>query len=395
MKTILCIGILLAAASASAVTITVDGLRQRYPWNGKVDIDYTLTLDAGETLTRTEDDIVFTIRDESVTPAQTYRACAFEQAVFPFEAGKHRVTWMANVDGRTNATARLSATAKVVRYSPQFLVVDLSGGTSASSYPVAYLHGEPVGGFNQSAYKTTKLVMRRVQPGRYNCGRYQRGVCLTRTFWLGVFELTQKQYQSIYNAGSFSGAPGDMRPAYGVIYNNMVGTGWPQKRQPSSDSLCGKLAARTGLAFTLPTEAQWEYACRAGTTTAFNNGTSSIAGLGRYSGNKDDGAGSPLYITHTTVGCYQPNAWGFYDMHGNVDEWCLDWYGDLPVGTIQAVDPVGAPAPYSNAERIARGGSNEADANGCSATARKNCQPGGSWTRYGCRLAICDYEEED
>ena len=118
------------------------------------------------------------------------------------------------------------------------------------------------------------------------------------------------------------------------------------------------LRTKTGLLFDLPTEAQWEYACRAGTTTALNSGKNltaegkcpNMAEVGRYDGKQGDGRGG--YSQHTKVGCYLPNAWGLYDMHGNVSEWCLDWLGDYPTEAV--ADPAGADwGDY----RVRRGGS--------------------------------------
>jgi formylglycine-generating enzyme required for sulfatase activity len=119
------------------------------------------------------------------------------------------------------------------------------------------------------------------------------------------------------------------------------------------NSFVGLLRSKTGLSLDLPTEAQWEYACRAGTTSSYNNGgntESDLATLGRYWDNRNDGRGG--YSEHTTVGSYAPNAWGLYDMHGNVWESCLDWYGSLANGT-DGTDPLG---PVSGWYRVSRGG---------------------------------------
>ncbi len=95
-----------------------------------------------------------------------------------------------------------------------------------------------------------------------------------------------------------------------------------------------------GWVFTLPTEAQWEYACRAGTTTAYSFGDEITPKQANYNVGKT-----------TSVGTYPANAWGFHDLHGNVFEWCSDWYGDYPDGS--ASDPVG---PSVGTVRVIRGG---------------------------------------
>jgi formylglycine-generating enzyme required for sulfatase activity len=110
--------------------------------------------------------------------------------------------------------------------------------------------------------------------------------------------------------------------------------------------------------FDLPTEAQWEYACRAGTATALNSGKNltgtetcaNMAEVGRYVGNTSDGKGG--YSQHTKVGSYLENMWGLYDMHGNVAEWCLDWWANN-LGTSAKTDPKGA---TSGRYRLVRGG---------------------------------------
>ena len=136
----------------------------------------------------------------------------------------------------------------------------------------------------------------------------------------------------------------------------------------------GKIQARTGLNFDLPTEAQWEYACRAGMTSNYNNGGSNesdLAQLGRYWDNGGSGYSQSCTIANGTakVGAYQLNAWGLYDMHGNVWEWCLDWFGEL---SGDVTDPVGS---SSGSCRVARGGGWGNYATYCTSSYRSDGNP--------------------
>ncbi|MBR5737011.1 MAG: formylglycine-generating enzyme family protein, partial [Verrucomicrobia bacterium] len=154
---------------------------------------------------------------------------------------------------------------------------------------------------------------------------------------------------------------------------------------------CAKLTAAAkasgklpeGYEFTLPTEAQWEYACRAGTTTALNIGKN-LSGeeecpemdeVDWYWGNSDR-------KTHP-VGQKQPNAWGLYDMHGNVNEWCLDWEGEYPTSSV--TDPTG---PVTGDYRILRGGCWGNYAYYCRSASRSSNSDDTSDWNYGFRVAL-------
>ena len=134
----------------------------------------------------------------------------------------------------------------------------------------------------------------------------------------------------------------------------------------------------------------WEFACRAGTTTSLNSGKNltntgsdaNIAEVGRYSYNKSDGKGG--YSQHTTVGSYLPNAWGLYDMHGNVFEWTLDWYQSRSSFTSAAVtDPIG---PASGSDRVLRGGGWSGNAQYCRSAYRRDDPSRSYGNRFGFRL---------
>ncbi len=175
------------------------------------------------------------------------------------------------------------------------------------------------------------------ESGRANNEGPQTQVTLTRDFFVGATDVTQGQYEAIMGTNpSFFKAAGRDAPVESVTWDDAI-------------AFCQKLTEREraagrlpeGCAFTLPTEAQWEYACRAGTTGPFAGDLDAMAWYNKNSGR----------TTHP-VGQKQPNAWGLYDMHGNVWEWVLDWYGDYSGGAV--TDPAG---PTTGANRVHRGGS--------------------------------------
>ena len=162
-------------------------------------------------------------------------------------------------------------------------------------------------------------------------------VTLTRGFWLGRHEVTQAQWQKVMgtNPSEFKGAT---LPVEKVSWDDAMQF---CKKLTQVEKAAGRLPE--GHAYTLPTEAQWEYACRAGTTTAYSFGETFTKEQANYGGN----------VGKTTpVGTYPSNPWGFHDMHGNLIEWCLDWYGGYPSGSVS--DPVG---PSDGGGRVFRGGS--------------------------------------
>ena len=223
-----------------------------------------------------------------------------------------------------------------------YMVIDISGGMAADSYSISYLDTEPLEGWGEE-YKTSKILLRRIEAGKFMF-QGNKEVTLTKPFYIGVFELTQKQYYNVMGNNP-SQYVGDTRPVERVSYS-MAQEFWK------------KVNERTDLEFNFPTEAQWEYACRAGTDSLYNNGgfvgqnkdiNLDLRTLGRYATNQGDGRGG--YSQHTIVGSYEPNAWGLYDMHGNIAEWCLDWCLDLNADP--AVDFI---SQGNGIDRVIRGG---------------------------------------
>jgi sulfatase modifying factor 1 len=178
-------------------------------------------------------------------------------------------------------------------------------------------------------------------------------VTLTSGFHLGKHEVTQSQWERVMGSNP-SWLKGADRPVETVPWHDA--TSFCEKLT-EQEGKAGRLPS--GMSYQLPTEAQWEYACRAGTKTAhaFGEASGEMYRHGNYAdrntnfdwSNKahDDG-----FKNISPVGSHKPNGWGFHDMHGNVFEWCADWYGDYPSGA--ARDPVG---PAYGSARIGRGGS--------------------------------------
>jgi formylglycine-generating enzyme required for sulfatase activity len=161
-------------------------------------------------------------------------------------------------------------------------------------------------------------------------------VTLTQPFELGVYEVTQEQYEQVMGTNP-SNFKGSQNPVEQVSWDDAV-------------EFCRKLSAlpaekKAGYLYRLPTEAEWEYACRAGTTTKYSFGDSDSA-LGDYAWYGENSGRT----THP-VGGKKPNPWGLYDMHGNVFEWCQDWHGDYPSRSV--TDPTGAAV---GSFRVYRGG---------------------------------------
>lgn len=157
----------------------------------------------------------------------------------------------------------------------------------------------------------------------------QHEVTLTRSFYLGIYEVTQSQYESVMgmNPSHFK----DARNSFCLPVDNVT---WHQAQE-----FCMSLSSRPEerskrRVYRLPTEAEWEFACRAGTDTAYSFGADRRK-LGEYAWYKDNSDGR----THA-VGGKLPNKFGLYDMHGNVGEWCSDWWAPYPNGP--TVDPIGA-----------------------------------------------------
>ena len=218
------------------------------------------------------------------------------------------------------------------------------------------------------------MMLKLLPPGKFQMGSdtgYQtplHEVTLTKPFMIGVYEVTQRQYERVLNANpsKFKGAG---FPVENVYWGKAV-------------TFCQKLSElpaekAAGRVYRLPTEAEWEYACRAGTTTNFSHGDAQ-SDLSKYAWYGDNSNKR----THN-VGGKQPSAWGLYDMHGNVWEWCNDKYSEYPRGSV--TDPLGA--KKSTAGSLYRGGGWDSPAGSCQSSSR-NWGPAANQLSYGFRVAV-------
>lgn len=330
---------------------------QRYPWNGKVDIDFTIDSAVEGSIFTVCVEAKDTVGQTNVTLTTVrYDDKGAFSSLEKLPAGRHRVTWDADTDVPGILIPSLAFSVSVwvdgerVPDNGLYMVIDLSGYANVMGevrYSITYLTAVPEGGWTDE-YKTTKLVLRRIPAGQDPLGRYT----LTKDFYAGIFEVTEEQWNLVMgkSGSSYKGPDAPKGVSYNNIRGSSVGAQWPTSSEVDSSSFLGQLRAKTGIKeFDLPTEAQWEYACRAGTTTAYNVGRDDVAGLLAAGWYEENSAINGSYTKHT-VGGKVPNAWGLYDMHGNLWEWCLDRYTEnMPTG----MDPIeGTPGSY----RVLRGG---------------------------------------
>ena len=369
--------------------------------------------------------------------------------------GTYTITWRPDLSWKDDegnglnakaGCAKARVTAWALDNPPDYMVVDISTDAQPDTqryYPaVDFLPGAEPGQHgaitNNHIYKTSMLVMRKIpaqgvtwtagslasETSRHQYGRENiRHVTFTNNYYMAVFETTQAQWDLIQterqSPSYFNNtAWRDYRPVEQVCYNEIRMAAnnkdadpnaeeWPER--PYAGSFLGLLSDKTGIDFDLPTEAQWEFAARAGhgspywgdgTAIKNSHNDSNLNLLGRYalnggwvdSGTSASGASAPAANCDTSrgtawVGSYKPNSWGLYDMHGNVFEWSIDWFRNvLTTENGYVADPYGTPIAYEYRnydQRAIRGGSfggtNSGDADGYFGRSG-HCRP--AWRQY-------------
>lgn len=333
--------------------------------------------------------------DDGATPvARYYQVAASDGAPVIESAGVMQRLRIRGVVGTTNRILVANGPdwypwrvlTNVVVAGSSYELVDRSGSTLQRSYRV-------------SASETVAVEMDPgrwvwIPPGRFRMGspasernrRDDEGpltvVTLTRGFWMGRYEVTQREYQ-VVTARNPSSFTGDLdRPVEQVNWYDATNYCWGLTIR---ERAAGRLPA--GYEYRLPTEAQWEYVCRAGTTSRFSFGSAlecdDLCGACPVANPYMWWCGNSGQATHPG-GRKLPNPWGLHDMHGNVREWCADWWSDpLPGGRV--ADPTGASL---GTDRVVRGGSWYDTSQYCRSAVRNYAWPRGSDHSLGLRAAL-------
>ena len=388
-------------------------IQPRMPWNGLVDISYSVACDnpnADVYVTPTAYD-----GDRRITLfPKTLSGDGAEATVKP---GKHTMTWDAKKDLGIFSSANFSMKIHAGERLPRYVVIDLSSGAESTEYPVRFSVVGP--DLSNDVCRTTELWLRLVPPGEFwmgsptdELGRSDNEtlhhVAFTQPFYMGVFEVTQRQFELVMgdtgNSYFRSSANHAIRPVENTDLGKIRGGDVPSAKTGfDSSSFISKLRIRTeNWGLDLPSESQWEYACRAGTMTALPNGknltdtTSSceLSEIAAYYANchGDQGYdGNSIMVGTQRVGNFHPNALNLYDMLGNVREICRDNNHVWPADDCVDPNPVDVQLFNNSGSSswryyVIRGGGWRSTA-GNVRSSRRDAWEGWSWSRDGNKIS--------
>ncbi len=352
--------------------------------------------------------VTFDVKTNGVSIGGANLKLAYGDVHRVVEAGAHTLFWPAYEAWPEHTSARdgqfsVTVTAWATNSPPDYMVVKLVGDDKgARTFYTAPEQLPGVGGVTNDQYKTDYLVMRRIPAAgktfrmgspasepEHKANEILHYVSLTNDFYMSVFELTQGQFKNVIGSDPASYyAYAATYPVDWIVYNSFRGSSalWPSDGHEVDPSK-NLYTFRTELnlpTLDLPTEAEWEFACRAGTLTGRYNGT-------EYSASVADIAwvGADRTQPHA-VGLLEPNGYGLYDMYGNVDEYCLDYYAaDYATEGSTVIAPQG---PSSGSDRVIRGTGSWWSSNGSQARSafRQNYTAAGPWMCVGYRL-VCTF----
>ena len=331
----------------------------------------------------------------------------------PYESWASGAKRLADVDIRVTAWA--------TNAPPDYFVANLDDFSGAYYADADAL---PAGGLTNDIYRTTRIVFKKVHAafvrwrkgpvanelGRNTWYKNQPAgyVTLTRDYYLAIYLMTQKQLSLATDGwGLLSSPKGDMLPANTFAYDNLrgknKGAAWPTADlmtgyELDSGSYILRIRSMFGnrYLFDLPTEAQWEFACRAGTDSGLFIGYDSTASWSTdisdyarwYGNNTTDASVGRTKDAPSNVGSYKPNPWGFYDMIGNAREWVLDRYGPDEGPAVIAEDQIDPVGPSTGTTRVMKGGCYSDGWDICRSDARTSTGSSAQWENNGFRLCI-------
>jgi len=275
------------------------------------------------------------------------------------------------------ARRRQEATAKMLG-APVEKIVDLGGFVYLEL--VLIPAGEFLIGSPDPATEVARKNPFRTNEDQFEDERPRQDVRITKPFYIGKYEVTQEQWERVMGSNPSRSSKGPEHPVDTVSWDDCEAF-----LRKLNASACAKGT------FALPTEAEWEYACRAGTATLFHTGETISWEDANYLADVTYGKGRKgFYWGHTVcVGLYRPNAWGLCDMHGNVYEWCADWYDAGYYKSIPRDDPKG---PATGEDRVIRGGAWESPPVRCRSVSRGSFLPSVQPGDVGCRVVLRDFQ---
>ena len=300
-----------------------------------------------------------------------------------------------SLDGNLTSSITITGTVDVNTTGVYTLTYSISDGASNEANATRTVHVGQASTHNADLNASVQLQMLWVEPGTFTMGsptteagrrpnETEHNVTLTKGFYLGKYEVTQAQYEAVMtgNTDSLSATPSEWpnnpnRPVEKVSWADAQIFLTRLNAQQSAN-------IPAGWAYVLPTESQWEYACRAGTTTMYSWGNDINSSRANYNWDGAYNTGVDFKQTRD-VGQYAANPLGFFDMHGNVWEWTADWYQAAYPSGNPVVNPTG---PASGSARVRRGGSWSSDGAVLRSAKRYNLTPSGRLNSVGFRVGF-------